>query len=130
MQTIMEDHILKIKKVCEASSSAIYVWIDPHNEGFESYIKKHSMLTLGWACSNEDLRNHLNLNNGDISLVTKQLIAGFKNDFKGNISYLQEIFGTETVQSMIQAITLFIKDFVEAYVMVFPLSHQAKSKLS
>jgi hypothetical protein len=126
----MEDHILKIREVHEASFSAVYVWIDRHNEGFESYMKKHRMLTLGWTCCNEDLRNHLHLNNGDTNLVTKQLIACFKNDFEANISYLQEIFDIETVQRMIRAVALFIKDSVEAYMMVFPLSYNVKSKLS
>jgi spore maturation protein CgeB len=119
----MEDQILKTRKVRESSFSAIYVWIDKHGEGFETYSRKHMMLTLSWAYSNENLKEQLRLRTGDIHAVTMQLISNFKKDFKGNISYLEEIYGTEILQKMIQAIVLFIKDSVEAYTMIFPLFH-------
>ncbi|WP_139298237.1 hypothetical protein [Pedobacter hartonius] len=113
--------------VRQASFSAIYVWIDQYNEGFESYVKKHILLTLSWACSNEELKIQLDLNNGDVNRVTRQLISGFKQDFKGNISYLEGVFDIETAQKMIQAIALYIKDTVETYAIVFSLSRNGKT---
>lgn len=111
----MEDHILKTRKVREPAFSAIYVWIDPNDEGFESYMKKHMLRTLGWACSNEDLKARLYSNRGDTQAVIKQLTGRFKEDFNSNISYLQEIFPIETVQLMITLIELFIKESVETF---------------
>jgi len=123
----MEDHMLKTRMVRQASFSAIYVWVDQYNEGFESYVKKHTLLILSWACSNEELKIQLDLHNGDVNTVTRQLISGFRQDFRGNISYLEGVFGIATAQKMIQAIALFIKDAVETYALVFSLSRNGKT---
>ncbi|MET1057859.1 MAG: hypothetical protein ABWY16_21270 [Pedobacter sp.] len=115
----MEDHILKTRKVREPAFSAIYIWIDPHNEGFDSYMKKHMLRSLGWACSNEDLKERLQINNGNTELVIKQLTLIFREQFEGNINYLQEIFSIETVQTMVQLIELFIRESVKFYACQF-----------
>jgi|GEM_PF-1987109 len=106
----MEDRILKTRKVREPAFSAIYVWIDPHSEGFESYMKKHMLRCLGWACSNEELRDRLHTHNGDTQLTIKQLKMLFREQFEGNIGYLQQIFNMELVDTMVQLIELFIED--------------------
>jgi len=126
----MEDHMLKTRKVREPAFSAIYVWIDPYDESFESYMKKHMMRTLGWACSNDDLKARLDISNGNTQAVIKELTAGFKQRFEGNISYLQEIFSIETVQMMILLIQDFIKVSVEEYAATSRLPSAGSTQLN
>jgi hypothetical protein len=126
----MEDHILKTRKVKEPSFSVIYVWIDPHNEGFESYMKKHMLRSLAWACSNEDLKQSLDKNNWDIQLVMKNLKQLFNEQFEGNISYLTEIYGLEIVKSIVLLIELFIEDCVESYAASFRPSSAGNIELN
>jgi hypothetical protein len=109
----MENHIFKTRKVREPAFSAIYVWIDPYDEGFECYMKKHTMRSLGWACSNEDLKAQMQLNHGHIQLVSHQLKMAFRAQFGGNISYLRQIFDEEIAETMVGLIELFIQDAVE-----------------
>lgn len=126
----MEDHILKTRKVREPAFSAVYVWIDPYDESFESYMKKHMMRTLGWACSNEDLKERLDMSHGDPQVVIMQLSTKFKQEFNGNIGYLQEIFSIETVQMMILLIQDFIKSAVEEYATASQLPSAGNTQLN
>jgi hypothetical protein len=124
----MEDHILKTRKVKEPAFSVIYVWIDPHNEGFESYMKKHMLRMLGWACSNEDLKTSLHTHNGDTQLVIRQLKTMFYEQFDINISYLRELYGPEIVKSILLLIELFMVDCVQTYAAAFRPSSAGNMK--
>jgi len=96
------------KEIYQPAFTAIYVWLSEQNEEFEVYVKKNLMLTLGWAAKNNDLKELIQLNNGNTDKVSAELIAIFKKETDGNISYLHDVLGAEKVQLMVETIISFI----------------------
>lgn len=104
----MSHHLLRKKEIHQPSFTAIYVWMSESDEEFEAYVKKHMMLTLGWAANHMELKEMLQLNKGNADKITRELITIFKKEFDGNISYLQDILGVEMAQLMVESIKSFI----------------------
>jgi len=104
----MSTLLVRKKEIHQPSFTAIYVWQNECDEEFESYVKKNMMLTLGWAARNDELQEFIHLNNGDTDQSASELVAIFKKEFNGNISYLQDIIGIEITQMMVETIKSFI----------------------
>lgn len=107
--------MIRTKTFSHTDNAAFFVWADKRSGSFSSFTKHHLMLTLCWSANNDQIKQALLENNGDIQRSADRLLSDFRNDFAGNIAYLQEIYTAEVVAGMLRKVRVFIVETVDKF---------------